>query len=106
VLVQDRAAPLDRDRLARAVSASNSGPEQWSVLAFDPGGSDLVAFYGDSTGLVWDVDPDRWKQRACTIAGGALSRDEWKELLPGRRYERRPATARRCGVPPCVPAVS
>jgi hypothetical protein len=87
VPVQDRAAPLDRDRLARAVSASNSGPEQWSVLAFDPGGSDLVAFYGDGTGLVWDVDPDRWKQRACTVAGGALTRDEWDELLPGRRYE-------------------
>jgi len=63
------------------------GPEQWSVLAFNPAGTDLVAFYGDGTGLVWDVDPDRWKQRACTIAGGPLTRDEWEELLPGRRYE-------------------
>ena len=63
------------------------GPDQWTVLAFDPGGTDLVVFYGDGTGLVWDVDPDRWKQRACTIAGGPLTRDEWEELLPRRRYE-------------------
>jgi hypothetical protein len=34
------------------------GPDQWSILAFDPGGSG-VAFYGDGTGLVWEVDPDR-----------------------------------------------
>jgi WD40 repeat protein len=63
------------------------GPDRSTVLAFNPAGTDLVAFYGDGTGLVWDVDPDRWKQRACTIAGGPLSRDEWEELLPGRRYE-------------------
>jgi hypothetical protein len=62
------------------------GPDQWSALAFGPDGSDLVAFYGDGTGLVWEVDPDRWKQRACTIAGGPLTRDEWEEL-PGQRYE-------------------
>jgi WD40 repeat protein/DNA-binding SARP family transcriptional activator len=63
------------------------GPDRSTVLAFNPAGTDLVAFYGDGTGLVWDVDPDRWKQRACTIAGGPLTRDEWEELLPGRRYE-------------------
>jgi WD40 repeat protein/DNA-binding SARP family transcriptional activator len=71
----------------RQLGVALPGGEQWSVLAFNPGGTDLVAFYGDGTGLVWDVDPDRWKQRACTIAGGPLTRDEWEELLPGRRYE-------------------
>jgi WD40 repeat protein len=71
----------------RQLGVALPGGEQWSVLAFNPAGTDLVAFYGDGTGLVWDVDPDRWKQRACTIAGGPLTRDEWEELLPGRRYE-------------------
>jgi WD40 repeat protein/DNA-binding SARP family transcriptional activator len=71
----------------RQLGVALPGGEQWSVLAFGPDGSDLVAFYGDGTGLVWDVDPDHWKQRACTIAGGPLTRDEWEELLPGRRYE-------------------
>jgi WD40 repeat protein/DNA-binding SARP family transcriptional activator len=71
----------------RQLGVALPGPDQWSVLAFDPSGTDLVAFYGDGTGLVWDVDPDRWKKRACTVAGGPLTRDEWEELLPGRRYE-------------------
>jgi WD40 repeat protein len=71
----------------RQLGVALPGPNQWSDLAFNPAGTDLVAFYGDGTGLVWDVDPDRWKQRACTIAGGPLTRDEWEELLPGRRYE-------------------
>ena len=71
----------------RQLGVALPGPEQWSVLAFDPGGTNLVAFYGNGTGRVWDVDPESWKQRACTIAGGPLPRDEWEELLPGRRYE-------------------
>jgi hypothetical protein len=80
----------DKDACLRRQAASvlsRQRPEQWSVLAFDPGGTNLVAFYGNGTGLVWEVDPDRWKQRACTVAGGPLTRDEWEELLPGRRYE-------------------
>ena len=71
----------------RQVGVALPGPDQWSVLAFNPAGTDLVAFYGDGTGLVWDVEPESWKKRACTIAGGPLTRDEWEELLPGRRYE-------------------
>jgi WD40 repeat protein len=71
----------------RQLGVALPGPNQWSDLAFNPAGTDLVAFYGDGTGRVWDVDPDRWKQRACTIAGGPLTRDEWEELLPSRRYE-------------------
>jgi dipeptidyl aminopeptidase/acylaminoacyl peptidase len=65
----------------------HAGPDRWTVLAFNPAGTDLVVFYGDGTGRVWDVDPESWKQRACTIAGGPLPRTDWEELLPGRRYE-------------------
>jgi WD40 repeat protein len=71
----------------RQVGVAFPGPEQWSALAFDPGGTNLVVLYGDGTGQVWDVDPDRWKERACIVAGGPLTREEWEELLPGRRYE-------------------
>jgi hypothetical protein len=56
-------------------------------VGFDPNGSQLVAVYGDGTGLVWDVDPDHWKQRACSVASRSLSREEWEELLPERRYQ-------------------
>ena len=34
------------------------GPDRWTVLAFNAAGTDLVVFYGDGTGLVWDVDPE------------------------------------------------
>jgi WD40 repeat protein/DNA-binding SARP family transcriptional activator len=71
----------------RQLGVALPGPEAWSILAFDPGGTNLVALYANGTGLVWDVDPDHWKERACTVAGRPLTKDEWEELLPDRRYE-------------------
>ncbi len=35
-----------------------------------------------------DVDPHRWQQTACTIAGRNLTHAEWTEYLPGRPYEQ------------------
>jgi WD40 repeat protein/DNA-binding SARP family transcriptional activator len=58
-----------------------------SVPAFDPTGTHLIAVYEWGPVLVWDMDPDRWKQQACTVAGRSLTREEWRELLPGRRYQ-------------------
>jgi WD40 repeat protein/DNA-binding SARP family transcriptional activator len=58
-----------------------------SVPAFDPTGTHLIAAYVWGPVLVWDMDPDRWKQQACTVAGRSLTREEWRELLPGRRYQ-------------------
>jgi WD40 repeat protein len=60
-----------------------------SVAGFNPSGSQLVAVYANGAGLVWDTDPELWKQRACAVAGRTLTREEWQELLPGRSY--RPA---------------
>jgi hypothetical protein len=33
------------------------------------------------------MNPDRWKQRACAVVGRSLTRQEWTELLPDRRYQ-------------------
>jgi WD40 repeat protein len=55
--------------------------------AFTPDGKRLVVVYATGDGLVWDVDPDAWKQRACAVAGRALTRAEWQKFLPGRAYE-------------------
>jgi WD40 repeat protein/class 3 adenylate cyclase len=71
----------------RQLGVALPGPEAGSALAFDPAGTSLAVFYANGDGLVWEVDPQRWKQRACAIAGGPLTREEWKELLPGRHYE-------------------
>ena len=63
------------------------GPTAQGRVGFDPKGNQLVAVYGDGTGVVWDVDPDHWKQRACSVASRSLSREEWEELLPERSYQ-------------------
>jgi WD40 repeat protein len=58
-----------------------------SVPAFDPAGTHLIVVYQFGAVVVWDIDPERWKQQACTVAGRSLTREEWRELLPGRRYQ-------------------
>jgi WD40 repeat protein len=58
-----------------------------SVSAFDPTETDLIAVYEWGPVLVWDINPERWKTQACTVAGRSLTQEEWRELLPGRRYQ-------------------
>jgi WD40 repeat protein len=71
----------------RHIGLALPGPPGYSTVGFDPGGNQLVILYEDGTGLVWDVDPDRWKQRACSVAGRSLTREEWEERLPQRAYQ-------------------
>jgi len=36
--------------------------------------------------LRWDVSPDGWKARTCTVAGRNLTHAEWNRYLPGESY--------------------
>jgi WD40 repeat protein len=56
-------------------------------LDLSPDGRRLLTTFGNGQGAVWDVDPESWKQRACTLANRTLTRKEWAEFLPGRPYE-------------------
>ena len=47
-------------------------------LAFNLDGTTLLSSSRDGTILRWTVDPQAWVQRACRIAGRALSEDEWR----------------------------
>jgi WD40 repeat protein len=58
-----------------------------NVSAFDPSGNHLIAVYDSGTAFVWDMNPDRWKQRACRLVGRPLTGQEWREVLPDRRYQ-------------------
>jgi WD40 repeat protein len=49
-------------------------------------GTELVTLHDDGRGYVWDVQPRSWAHRACAIAGRPLTRTEWREALPDRRY--------------------
>ena len=81
----------------RQIGAALPGPENpgaglvcdpcGSQAGFDPSGNYLVALNQNGGALVWDVDPDRWKERACAVVGRPLTRDEWEDLLPGRSYQ-------------------
>ena len=40
----------------------------------------------DTAPILWELDPERWAELACEIAGRNLTRDEWADYLPGRDY--------------------
>jgi WD40 repeat protein/tRNA A-37 threonylcarbamoyl transferase component Bud32 len=49
---------------------------------FSPDGTLLAVAGVESHAMVWDVDPARWRERACSIVGRNLSREEWNLYLP------------------------
>jgi WD40 repeat protein len=75
-------------QLGRPLPGAENGTGA-NISAFDPSGNHLIALYDSGIAFVWDMNPDRWKQQACTVVGRPLSREEWNELLADRRY--RPA---------------
>jgi len=50
--------------------------------AFSPDGKLLAVAGVEVLGMLWDVDPALWHERACAIAGRNLSREEWRLYLP------------------------
>ena len=57
------------------------------MLDLSADGRRLLMTNGNGQGAVWNIDPESWAQRACTLANRTLTREEWEEFLPGRRYE-------------------
>jgi WD40 repeat protein len=62
------------------------GPSgHWVTSRFTPDGRRLFAVYDNRRAIRWEVDPDAWRQHACTVAGGFTS-EEWDGLVPGQDY--------------------
>jgi WD40 repeat protein len=53
---------------------------------FTPDGNYLFAVTTTGQAYRWDVRPSAWAQHACTVAGRTLTRAEWNDALPGRKY--------------------
>ena len=58
-----------------------------TMIDLSADGRQLLEVHANGQAAVWDVDPESWKRRACDLANRQLSREEWAEFLPGRRYE-------------------
>jgi WD40 repeat protein/tRNA A-37 threonylcarbamoyl transferase component Bud32 len=58
-----------------------------AILDLSSDGRRLLMTNGDGKGAVWDIDPESWAQRACTLANRTLTEKEWEKFLPGRPYQ-------------------
>jgi WD40 repeat protein len=54
---------------------------------FTPDGSGLIASYDTGIAYRWDIRAGSLARHACRVAGRRLTRQEWKEFLPGRDYD-------------------
>jgi WD40 repeat protein len=72
-------------RSRRPLGNALPAPGNTSV-AFDTTGRQLITGGDDGEVIVWPIDPDRWVEMACNLAGRTLTRDEWRRYLGDRTY--------------------
>jgi len=71
----------------RRIGSSLTGIDnRWVAAGFNPAGGSLVAVYDVGRAFRWTLHPEAWRDAACRIAGRELTREEWRDLLPGRPY--------------------
>ena len=54
---------------------------------FFPNGKQVIAVFGSGIGFIWNVDPAAWNEQACRVAHRQLTRAEWHDFLPQRKYQ-------------------
>jgi WD40 repeat protein/DNA-binding SARP family transcriptional activator len=64
----------------------SSASDEPLAAGFIRGGTHLVIVH-EREGVAWDVRPASWSRHACAVAGRALTRAEWRSLLPEREYK-------------------
>ena len=74
--------------------AANAEAGGTVTARFTPDGAHLFVLYDSGEGrasnlwraIRWEVDPELWLQRACRLAGGGLTSEQWAELVPEQDY--------------------
>ena len=61
-------------------------PDARTTARFTPDGDRLFAVSETGRAIRWEVDPELWLQRACALAGGGLTPEQWAELVPEQDY--------------------
>jgi hypothetical protein len=67
------------------------------ALGLSPDGREAALAADDGT-LVWDIRPERWRQRAWEIVGRNLSAADWARYLPNSGSHRK--TCEQWPLPP------
>jgi WD40 repeat protein len=70
------------------------GEDAAVTARFTPDGARLFALSDPGEGSAsnrwpatrWEVDPELWLQRACAVAGGGLTPEQWAGLVPEQDY--------------------
>lgn len=57
-------------------------------VVFSPNGGILASGSGDNVIILWDVNIELWKERACHIANRNLTRSEWAQYLKNELYHK------------------
>ena len=77
-----------RRGLVRATMPGSPDLEQAYTFLLSVSQDAVSAVTGGGPGRSYPLDPARWLDYACLVAGRALTRDEWSSYLPDRAYER------------------
>jgi hypothetical protein len=59
-----------------------------SSVAFSPDSKILTSVGDDGSVILWDVDIESWKERACRTTNRNLTRLEWKQYLENEPYNK------------------
>ena len=71
---------------ARAqINVTQSQASTRNSVAFSPDGKKLASTDAGNAVILWDVDLESWKKRACRIANRNLSKEEWTRFLGDER---------------------
>jgi WD40 repeat protein len=68
------------------VGTLKGSPAGWHDLVFSPSGALLGEFGSGGIMTLWDMAPQSWKQKACTLSGRTLSQLERARYLPGGEF--------------------
>ena len=78
-----RLAGADRAPPARPSPTRATMP---ATARFTPTAPTCSCYPTPGRAIRWEVDPELWLQRACAVAGGGLTPEQWEEVVPEQDY--------------------